>query len=107
MLIPRHRVLLGCSLEQKNNGIYLCHVGDVFLSVLVRVRLLLHLVSQFGQRLEQGNSFPLGLMNVNETQRRERWSGARHGQRKKKNGGRDEEERKRNRAVVARRKRKR
>lgn len=61
MLIPEHRVvLLGCSLWHKN-AIYLRHVADLFLNVLVRGSLLLHLVSQCRQSLVQGIGFPLGL----------------------------------------------
>lgn len=46
------------------NAIYLRHVSDLLLHVLVRGFLLLHLVSQCGQRLVQGVGFPLGLENV-------------------------------------------
>jgi len=55
------------SAKTKKKPFYLRHVGDVFLNVLVRGCLLLHLVSQSGQRLEQGIGLPLGLVNVNET----------------------------------------
>lgn len=98
MLIPQHRVVLlgrSESLWHKND-LYLRHVADLFLNFLVRGGLLLHLVSQRGQRLVQGIGFPLGLMNGG------REACVRQGQR----AGRDEE-RKRSRAVEARRERKR
>ena len=51
---------------KRKDAVYLRHVGDLLLDVLVRDRLLLHLVSQLRQRLLKGVGFPLGLMNVRQ-----------------------------------------
>lgn len=83
MLIPEHRVvLLGCSLWHKN-AIYLRHVADLFLNVLVRGLLLLHLVSQCRQSLVQGIGFPLGLSVTHRGMRGEKVQG----EQKKQSGG--------------------